>query len=602
MISDEQFHPVIPPWARSSAVFGGEVKLAVFEGVRWLLKAAEPARAARRLGSQPLEFEPRFKLFGALFNQFVYQLPTRLGVELAEQDVSLTRIARRVTNAVAAFNPQISGEEVTVERIASMSASIVALVDGELSGGPKKAAPDAVAFYPPYVSPFWLMQAANLVLQEHQRRSHGAGGNPPGVCTAEITALACLGLTARAMTEMHLCRSCFRWAVPGLEYCGLHGLAEVSGAGSGSRNERQRRYEAAKRVAPNERWRPNGLPPYFGRISSSKLPQVIARVLWSTPLPDEMRSVRSLIKQMAKSSNVDIAEVARKCEQERPIQVFDLLRSTVDPFEYRPAMWQHKVAAMERWVELAAKKTPGRRGASSIKVLSQITRAAGLARKGASKLEIAQALQVAPSSVSRWLKIEEGRELAALLDPAQFPEISQKRARAQRKLASASRNGRKHARSARPSDEPTMPVRVPLLAIRPVLPLTRPTGINSQAGGSKMKSADTVASRWPTSQQLLDAIEVRMTQRNWQVDRRSLKLYIAYRTTRNFITAVPRKKHLLLYLHLDPAHVGDLAELGRSVRGKSHIGTGDLELTLRSADDLDAAMPYLEAAYLAARD
>jgi predicted transport protein len=51
------------------------------------------------------------------------------------------------------------------------------------------------------------------------------------------------------------------------------------------------------------------------------------------------------------------------------------------------------------------------------------------------------------------------------------------------------------------------------------------------------------------------------------------------------------------YLHLDPARVVPMPPNGLDVSQKGHWGTGDLELSLSSQADLDAAKPLILMAY-----
>ena len=81
------------------------------------------------------------------------------------------------------------------------------------------------------------------------------------------------------------------------------------------------------------------------------------------------------------------------------------------------------------------------------------------------------------------------------------------------------------------------------------------------------------------------------------VQRKELKLYVAFKRLKNFATLVPQKNRLLLYLHLDPTQVVPLPTNGRDVSQQGHWGTGDLELALTSQADLDAAKPLILMAY-----
>ena len=81
------------------------------------------------------------------------------------------------------------------------------------------------------------------------------------------------------------------------------------------------------------------------------------------------------------------------------------------------------------------------------------------------------------------------------------------------------------------------------------------------------------------------------------VQRKELKLYLAFKRLKNFATVVPQRSRLLLYLHLDPAQVMPLSVNSRDVREQGHWGTGDLEIALTSQVDLDAAKPLILMAY-----
>ena len=81
------------------------------------------------------------------------------------------------------------------------------------------------------------------------------------------------------------------------------------------------------------------------------------------------------------------------------------------------------------------------------------------------------------------------------------------------------------------------------------------------------------------------------------VQRKELKLYVAFKQLKNFATEVPQKNRLLMYLHLDPAQVVPMPANGRDFSQQGHWGTGDLELALTSQADLDAAKPLIRMAY-----
>ena len=81
------------------------------------------------------------------------------------------------------------------------------------------------------------------------------------------------------------------------------------------------------------------------------------------------------------------------------------------------------------------------------------------------------------------------------------------------------------------------------------------------------------------------------------VQRKELKLYIAFKRLKNFAIVVPQKGRLLLYLHLDVEQIPPPPVLGRDVRQQGHWGTGDMELSLTKAGDLDLVKPLVLQAY-----
>jgi predicted transport protein len=97
--------------------------------------------------------------------------------------------------------------------------------------------------------------------------------------------------------------------------------------------------------------------------------------------------------------------------------------------------------------------------------------------------------------------------------------------------------------------------------------------------------------------ELAASLEGHVTSLGDDVQRKELKLYVAFKRLKNFATVVPQKGRLLLYLHLDPSKVVPMPPNGQDVSQKGHWGTGDLELSLSSQADLDAAKPLILMAY-----
>ena len=83
------------------------------------------------------------------------------------------------------------------------------------------------------------------------------------------------------------------------------------------------------------------------------------------------------------------------------------------------------------------------------------------------------------------------------------------------------------------------------------------------------------------------------------VQMKTLKHYFAFKRLQNFVCVVPdHSKNLLrLYLNLDPATVVLEKNFSRDACASKHVGTGDLEITIRNEADLQRAAPLLLRSY-----
>ena len=78
-----------------------------------------------------------------------------------------------------------------------------------------------------------------------------------------------------------------------------------------------------------------------------------------------------------------------------------------------------------------------------------------------------------------------------------------------------------------------------------------------------------------------------------------LKNYFAFRRIKNFACAEVHTKtrNLLVYVKVDPDTIELKPGFTRDVRNIGHFGTGELEITLHSMDDLEKAKPLIEKSY-----
>lgn len=83
------------------------------------------------------------------------------------------------------------------------------------------------------------------------------------------------------------------------------------------------------------------------------------------------------------------------------------------------------------------------------------------------------------------------------------------------------------------------------------------------------------------------------------VEEKWLKLYVAYKKTKNFACVVPGKTKgiLWLYLKLDPKQETLIDGFISDVSNKGHWATGDLEIKVQNEAELEQAKPLIEKSY-----
>lgn len=83
------------------------------------------------------------------------------------------------------------------------------------------------------------------------------------------------------------------------------------------------------------------------------------------------------------------------------------------------------------------------------------------------------------------------------------------------------------------------------------------------------------------------------------VTKKVLKYYFAFRRLKNFacVEVHPQSKTLLVYLKVDPSTVDLEDGFSRDVSDIGHFGTGDLEVRIKTAEDLERAIPLIQISY-----
>jgi predicted transport protein len=120
--------------------------------------------------------------------------------------------------------------------------------------------------------------------------------------------------------------------------------------------------------------------------------------------------------------------------------------------------------------------------------------------------------------------------------------------------------------------------------------------------GTKSVGTDKAIVEWlaemtQTLRAVFESLDGYLTSLGDDVQRKDLKLYIAFKRLRNFVIVCFQKNNLVVYLHLDPDKVDLVEGFTRDVREIGHWGTGNVEVTLRNLVDLNKAKPLLLQAY-----
>lgn len=98
---------------------------------------------------------------------------------------------------------------------------------------------------------------------------------------------------------------------------------------------------------------------------------------------------------------------------------------------------------------------------------------------------------------------------------------------------------------------------------------------------------------------LFDAVRDHIQGLGDDVQIKPLKWYFACKRLKNFATIQLQtgKNSLLMWLPLNPEEIALEDGFSRDVRGVGHHGTGDVELTIRSLEDLKKAEPLIQKSF-----
>jgi predicted transport protein len=90
----------------------------------------------------------------------------------------------------------------------------------------------------------------------------------------------------------------------------------------------------------------------------------------------------------------------------------------------------------------------------------------------------------------------------------------------------------------------------------------------------------------PNKKELLQSTKDFILSLSESIEELPKKFYIAYKISQNFVCLEVMKSKIVLYLKLNPKNIEFNPEICRDVSEIGHYGTGDLEVTIKSEDDL----------------
>ena len=119
-------------------------------------------------------------------------------------------------------------------------------------------------------------------------------------------------------------------------------------------------------------------------------------------------------------------------------------------------------------------------------------------------------------------------------------------------------------------------------------------------GGNKYKTIGTVLQELDAGMlDRFEALRSYMMALGDDVQETTLRFYIAFKRIKNFacVEFRPTTGKILMFVKVDPSTVQLEPGFTRDVSNLGHFGTGDLEITLSKAEDLEKAKPQIDLSY-----
>ena len=99
------------------------------------------------------------------------------------------------------------------------------------------------------------------------------------------------------------------------------------------------------------------------------------------------------------------------------------------------------------------------------------------------------------------------------------------------------------------------------------------------------------------TRELFEHLRKRILNLDSSVTEDVLKLYIAYKTTKNFVDIIPQKNRLRLVLNMEFDEITDPKGFCRDITGKGKWGNGDIEVDFDSMEQLDYIMSLVKQSF-----
>ncbi|GLI57342.1 hypothetical protein PM10SUCC1_28560 [Propionigenium maris DSM 9537] len=96
---------------------------------------------------------------------------------------------------------------------------------------------------------------------------------------------------------------------------------------------------------------------------------------------------------------------------------------------------------------------------------------------------------------------------------------------------------------------------------------------------------------------LLDEIRDYTVDLGESVEEAPKKLYVAYKTSKNFMCIECQRKRIILYLKFTSEQLEEYSSIGRDVTNVGHFGTGNFEFIVKSLEDLDNGKGLIKASF-----